>query len=86
MNESLLPGKVLVELRKAEAEYWTKKSEEANDPKDFWAPVRKVGKPVNKRGVKTLQVGEKVITSSQEKAEELNDYFTIIGTRNSMRV
>ena len=41
--------------------------------------MRKVGKPVNKRRVKTLQVGEKVITSSQEKAEVLNDYFTNIG-------
>ena len=45
----------------------------------MWALVREVGKPVNKHGVKTLQVGEKVITSSQEKAEVLSDYFTNIG-------
>ena len=60
-----LQNQVNSELRKAEAvEYWTKKFEEANDPKDFWTLVRKAGKPVNKCGVKTLQVGEKVITSS----------------------
>ena len=40
---------------------------------------KKVGKPVNKSGVKALQAGEKVIRSSQEKSEVLNDYFTHIG-------
>eukprot|EP00794_Sanderia_malayensis_P000634 gene634-1302_t len=79
MDYVRLRNKVKSELRKAEAEYYTKKFEEANDPKDFWALVRKVSKPANKQGIKTLQVGEEIITDSQKKAEVLNDFFTNIG-------
>ena len=38
-----LQNQVKSELRKTEAKYWTKRFDETNDPKDFWALVRKVG-------------------------------------------
>ena len=40
-NYVRLRNQVKSELRKAEAEYWTNKFEEANDPKNFWALVKK---------------------------------------------
>ena len=40
-NYVRLRNLVKSELRKAEAEYWTNKFEEANDPKNFWALVKK---------------------------------------------